>query len=659
MLKINDLNIAFNNKTIFKDASMEIPNSSIVAITGDSGTGKTTLLRFILGEAKNAKGILIYDNQIIEDRDDFIFNEVSYIDQEGRYFENMSVQDYFEFECRIHHISFSKEEMIKCLKQVQLNNITYSKSPKLLSTGERKRFLMAAALMIKKNILLIDEPTASLDDHHKRILLDILHELSHQGMTVIVTTHDDDVLKESDLIYEIHDYKLIQKTSKEIIESPIQKKTMKPRSINYVKYKSFKLILLFIICISLGGASIGLISQNTSTLIALNNTTQVNKVSKNTALFFIKKLDPRYIVENSNVFDIQQEYEGINYVSEDELTAIKNIKGVKNIYPCIDVRKADQMTPFGLYQKDNFVQQVTTLANITQSYNRNIYLTVYYPEEHIKHNGKDIKGIYMNDVMYNMLDSQVKSLKSLKQLSMRLDVNWVDNYQTSTTEENMPEMTPITTRKDITVPIDVNKVLDLTDSTDTRQQAAGRIYIPFDQFKSMFNIQNYPTRQYRIICQSGKEEDIKLKIEKMNDLYYASNIELTNQDYVKYFNKQSKSNQSISFIISIILLLALLMLIYAYCQTRKNEISLLKREGLSNKTIQKYLNKDFTYMSIGWFILTIIWVIIYKFLVLSTMSMSISMYMYIGIAVLMALVMIVLVHLIASLIIKRNIKGVS
>ena len=659
MLKIDNLNIAYNNKTIFKDASIEIPNSSIVTITGDSGTGKTTLLRFILGEAKNSKGTLTYDDQIIEDRNDFIFNEVSYIDQEGRYFENMSVQDYFEFECRIHHISFSKEEMIKCLEQVQLKNITYSKSPKLLSTGERKRFLMAVALMIKKNILLIDEPTASLDDHHKRILLDILHELSHQGMTIILTTHDDDVLKESDHTYEIQDYKLIKKSSKEVIETTIQKKTMKPRSINYAKYKSFKLILLFIICICLGGASIGLISQNTSTLFTLNNTTQVEDVSKNTALFLVKKLDPRYIVENSNVFDIQQEYEGINYISEDELTAIKNIKGVKNIYPCIDIRKADQMTPFGLYQKGNYVQQVTTLANITQSYNRNIYLTVYYPEEHIKHNGKDIKGIYMNDVMYNMLESQVKSLKALKQLSIRLDVNWVDNYQTSTSEDNMPEMTPITTRKDMTVPIDVNKVLDPTDTTDTRQQAAGRLYIPIDQFKSLYNIQNYPARQYRIVCQSGKEEDIKLEIEKMNDLYYASNVELTNKDYVKYFNKQSKSNQSISLIISVILLLALIMLIYAYCQTRKNEISLLKREGLSNKTIQKYLNRDFTYMGIGWFVITMIWITVYGFLVLSTMSMSISMYLYIGIAALIALIMIVLVRLISSLMIKRNIKGVS
>ena len=314
MLKIDKLNIIYNDsKTIFKDAFIEIPNSSFISITGPSGSGKTTLLKFILGEINNSNGIMSYDNQIIDEsyRNDFLFNEVSYIDQEGHFFENMSIQDYFEFECRIHGIAFSREEMIKNLKQVRLKNIPYHKSPKLLSTGERKRFLIAVALMMKKNLLLIDEPTASLDYHHKTILLDILHELSHQGMSIIVTTHDEDVLNTSDFIYEIHDHQLIQKTFKNITEKQIHKKMMKPHSINYAKYKSLKLIFLFIICICIGGASIGLIAQNIATLISLNSTTQVEQISDDTALFLVKKLDPRYILENSNIFDFHYQFEGI------------------------------------------------------------------------------------------------------------------------------------------------------------------------------------------------------------------------------------------------------------------------------------------------------------------------------------------------------------
>ena len=88
MLKIDKLNIIYNDsKTIFKDAFIEIPNSSFISITGPSGSGKTTLLKFILGEINNSNGIMSYDNQIIDEsyRNDFLFNEVSYIDQEGHF----------------------------------------------------------------------------------------------------------------------------------------------------------------------------------------------------------------------------------------------------------------------------------------------------------------------------------------------------------------------------------------------------------------------------------------------------------------------------------------------------------------------------------------------------------------------------------------------
>ena len=77
------------------------------------------------------------------------------------------------------------------------------------------------------------------------------------------------------------------------------------------------------------------------------------------------------------------------------------------------------------------------------------------------------------------------------------------------------------------------------------------------------------------------------------------------------------------------------------------------------KTIKKYLSRDFIYMSIGWFILTAIWIGIYGFLILSTMRMTISLSLYAIIAAVIALVMIGLIYVLSSLMIKRNIKGVS
>lgn len=663
VLKIDKLNIVYNNhKKIYEDVSVEIPHSSFVSLTGVSGSGKTTFLKFILGEIKDASGLFIYDDQIIDEsnKDSFIFNEVSYIDQEGHFFENMSIKDYFEFECQIHGVTFSKEEMIKCLEQVQLKNIVYQKSPKLLSTGERKRFLISVALMIKKNILLIDEPTASLDYHHKTILLDILQKLSHQGMTVIVTTHDEDVLEAAQFIYEIQDYKLIEKKSQNIVEKPIHKKIKIPQFINYVKYKSLKLKLLFIICICIGGASIGFISQNIATFILLNTTTQMSEVLEDTNLFLVKKLEPRYILENSNIFDYHPFSEEIDYISKDELTEIQNIPGVKNILPCIDVRKADQMVPFSLYQNNQFVKLIEPIATTSQTYQRYIYLSVYYPEEHILNNGDNMEGIYINDILYNMMETQVDSLSSMDQLSIGLDVLMIEDYERSMTEEKMLQMNPIINKKQITVPIDVHKILDATNVLDTRHQEEGCIYIPVDMFEAMYNDgKEYPTRQYQIICEAGKEEDIKMEIENMDNLYYASNLALSNHEYVQFFQKHNQTNQSLTFVISLILCLALFMLIYAYCQIRKKEISLLKREGIHQKTIKKYLSRDFLYMSIGWLILAIGWIGIYGFCFLSLMYMSISLSLYIVIAIIISLSVIGFVYMLSSLMIRKNIKDVS
>lgn len=661
MLKIKQLDIAFRNKTIFKDASIEIPNSSLTAITGTSGSGKTTLLRYILGEDNNAKGILIYNNQVIEEnqRNDFLFNEVSYIDQEGRFFKNMSIQDYFEFECQIHGLYFNKQEMIQCLDKVQLNDIAYQKSPCLLSTGERKRFLIAVGVMLKKNILLIDEPTASLDYRHKSILLDILHDLAEEGLTILVTTHDEEVLHASDVIYEIQDFQLVKKTNNTIVEKDIQKQLNKPHIIHYAKYKSFKLIMLFIICICLGGASIGLIAQNVSALLSISQTTQVKDVSKDTSLFLVKKTDPRIIVENSNIFDIQQQSEEIDMISKEEQDSILKLSGVKEMIPCIDIRKTDQNTPFDLYSHNQLVSSVSTLANVIQSYKRNIYITVYYPEEHIQTDSRDINGVYINDVLYDMLNSQVKSLESYKDLSVQFNALWVTGYEKTTNDEQMPQMEPQVSIKDVRVPIDVNKVLEVSDTFDTRQKSEGRIYMPFKMFQSMFGVNTYPVRQYRIICESGKEEEIKIAIENMNSLYYASNLALTNKDYINYFLEQTKTNQRVSIIISVILFLVLIMLIYAYCKNRREEISLLKREGLNNTIIKKFLSRDFIYMGLGWLLLSVLWVGIYGYLVLSMMSLTLSMTFYISCAIVTTLILITLICLLSTFMITKNIKGVS
>ena len=152
-------------------------------------------------------------NDINKDNlNDFLFQNVSYIDQEGQFLHNMTIFDHFEFYANLHNITISTNSMNEYLQKVNLENIDLKKYPSYLSTGQRKRFLISLALMMNKSIMLLDEPTASLDTKNKEILLDVLKELS-KTMLIICTSHDNQLIQKADSVYEISNLQLIEEKS--------------------------------------------------------------------------------------------------------------------------------------------------------------------------------------------------------------------------------------------------------------------------------------------------------------------------------------------------------------------------------------------------------------------------------------------------------------
>ena len=91
----------------------------------------------------------------------------------------------------------------------------------------RKRFLIALALMMHKDILLLDEPTSSLDNDNKKILIDLLKKLS-QKILVVCTSHDDYLISQADQIYTIRDYQIIKEKETVVKESLLEEQNHKP-----------------------------------------------------------------------------------------------------------------------------------------------------------------------------------------------------------------------------------------------------------------------------------------------------------------------------------------------------------------------------------------------------------------------------------------------
>ena len=162
MLEIKDIHISFD-RNIFNNTQIQFYSSSIHAIVGKSGSGKTTFLKSIIHDSSFAQSKMYYNHEEIHQKDDFVRNHVAYVDQLGSYFPNMSIKQHFQFYAEMKKEKIDVQKINRCLEKVNLNNVNINKSPSVLSIGERKRMLIALAIFCDKDIIILDEPTASLD----------------------------------------------------------------------------------------------------------------------------------------------------------------------------------------------------------------------------------------------------------------------------------------------------------------------------------------------------------------------------------------------------------------------------------------------------------------------------------------------------------------
>ena len=255
MLNISDINISYSNKHIFKNAYVKFYNGNIHAVIGASGSGKTTLIKTIL----TSQSQITYNEEIVMNKEEFILNHVFYVDQNGSYFENMNIFQHFQFYGELKDKKVEKSIIYKYLQKVGIDKVNLKHSPSQLSIGERKRFLIALALFSQKDIIILDEPTASLDYQSIVRLKKVLSELKDK--TIILTTHEGELLEICDVIYEIKDYQIVMKEQHLKNESElVNKQNNHFKPLQYLKYKNkfqwlqqmFLIVIGVFLCIQLG-----------------------------------------------------------------------------------------------------------------------------------------------------------------------------------------------------------------------------------------------------------------------------------------------------------------------------------------------------------------------------------------------------------------------
>ena len=228
MIEVKNINKSFNDISVLNDISICFEEGKTNLIIGQSGSGKTVLLKCIVGLHEIDNGQILYDN------DDFsemnfkerkkIRKQIGMVFQGGALFDSISVEENVLFPLNMFSDQSLEEKLDRvntCLKRVNIEN-TSKKFPSELSGGMRKRVAIARAIALNPKYLFCDEPNSGLDPKTSILIDNLIQELTVEyDMTTIINTHDMNSVAEigDKVIFIYQGNKYWEGSSKEIFKS--------------------------------------------------------------------------------------------------------------------------------------------------------------------------------------------------------------------------------------------------------------------------------------------------------------------------------------------------------------------------------------------------------------------------------------------------------
>ena len=228
-IKFDNVSYIYSAKTPFeylalKDINLEINKGSFTCIVGKTGCGKSTLIQELNGLLIPTTGKVNIDNFVVssnkKERTKKIQPLKKHVGVVFQFSENQLFEETVEEDVMFGPLNFgykkeeAKELAHKALKDVGLDESYFEKSPFELSGGEKRRVSIAGILAFNPEIIVLDEPTAGLDPNGAKEILSLFKKLQLEGKTVILVTHDMNIVFEyaSDVIV-MNDGKVVKVTS--------------------------------------------------------------------------------------------------------------------------------------------------------------------------------------------------------------------------------------------------------------------------------------------------------------------------------------------------------------------------------------------------------------------------------------------------------------
>jgi cell division transport system ATP-binding protein len=216
MIRFSDVSFSYGPSTVLDKVSFEVKPGEFVFLVGQTGSGKSTILKLIYMDFQPTSGTVMvgkYLSSQIQHRDTpQLRRTLGIIFQDFRLLDDRSIFDNVAFALHVTGASGAeiKKRVLRALAEVGLSH-QRNKMPSELSGGEQQRVVIARALVNHPHFLLADEPTGNLDPTTSREILQLLKDINTRGTAVIMATHNYELVRRvNERILQVHEGKVFE-----------------------------------------------------------------------------------------------------------------------------------------------------------------------------------------------------------------------------------------------------------------------------------------------------------------------------------------------------------------------------------------------------------------------------------------------------------------
>jgi len=203
-IKASQLSLRYDGRTLFQNLNFTAGPNRRLCIAGPSGSGKSSLLKAIMGFVRPAEGAIAIDDTVLTDRTCWkLRRHIAYVPQEA----DLGSESVYErmrqpFGLRANsRVPFDAAQMQRLWDRFGLAQALLSKTSSELSGGEKQRAAIIIALLLKRPILLLDEPVSAMDKQSRLVLRQVLAE--QKDKTIVFISHDESLLDLADEVVDI------------------------------------------------------------------------------------------------------------------------------------------------------------------------------------------------------------------------------------------------------------------------------------------------------------------------------------------------------------------------------------------------------------------------------------------------------------------------